>query len=134
MALVRYTYRCGHPGEKQAPSRQRDYLERIAAAEDCWKCRTAVEDQQAAEAAREAGLPPLTGVSDKQIAYGETCRAQLTPVIFDMAMPQGERPSIQAWLVSKSDAGWWCELKNQSFYELGTILSRLYYQDTGTAL
>ena len=97
------------------------------------------ENRQAADAT-EAGLTPLTGVSDRQIAYGETCRAEMLPVIVDFAMPVYEAPKIRAWLASKTEASFWCDLKNPPLYiglsdqSLGGLLVYLYYKDTGVLL
>ena len=139
MAHITLTYKCGHKGETWEPGRQRDYVQSKAAGKTCWKCQKDTENEEAAGQAAEAGLAPLTGKSEKQTAFGETCRAQMLPIISEMYMPEAERGNILKWLAEKVDAAWWCDLRHYPRWEtlmvnvpdIGEHLSREYHQDTG---
>jgi len=90
MAKSRFTYSCGHDGVVTGHNRSNaDYLARKYSAEPCRDCEYAAAQQAAADAARAAGLPQLTG-TPKQIAYGEVVRAARMQAIDRMfaAMPE----------------------------------------------
>ena len=132
MAHITLTYKCGHKGETWQPGRRRDYVQSKAAGETCWECQKNAQNEEAASQAAEAGLIPLTGKSEKQIAFGETCRAQMLPIISELYMPEEERGNILKWLAEKVDAGWWCDLRQLvNVPDIGEYMSLEYYQDTG---
>ena len=139
MAHITLTYKCGHKGETWEPGRQRDYVQSKAAGKTCWECHKNAQNEEAAGQAAEAGLAPLTGKSEKQTAFGETCRARILPIISEMYMPAAERGNILKWLAEKVDAAWWCDLRNYprgetsmvKMPDIGEYLSREYHQDTG---
>ena len=139
MAHITFTYKCGHKGETWEPGRKRGYVQSKAAGETCWECRKNTQNAEAVGQAAEAGLSPLTGKSEKQVAFGETCRAWMLPIISEMYMPEAERGNILKWLAEKVDAAWWCDLRHYPRGEtlmarvpdIGEHLSREYHQDTG---
>lgn len=74
MATTDFVHACGHKGRAQGRNRRdADYQAKRLAAQGCWECRAGAASKSAAEAARENGLPELTG-SSKQIAWAETLR------------------------------------------------------------
>lgn len=125
MARISLTYRCGHLGESQAPKRDGTYLKRRAAEKDCWECLRDQENAQAALDAKTAGLPALIGVSERQRAYGETCRARvltrLTNLLHademmnDRTMPvvaTDEAAALRGvvqYASRQADAAFWCD-------------------------
>ena len=139
MAHITLTYKCGHKGETWQPGRQRDYVQSKAAGETCWECQKNAQNAEAVSQATEAGLAPLIGKSEKQTAFGETCRAEMLPIISEMYMPEEERRNILKWLAEKVDAGWWCDLRQYqrgeilmvNVTDIGEYISLEYYQDTG---
>ena len=131
------------------PGRQADYQQKRAGKEICFRCSCEQENRESKRQAEESGLPALTGVSDRQIAYGETCRGKMLEVILDFSMPEYERPHILAWLRDKTEAAWWCDIygfhrgnslqwatdpdtdERHVIDDLGTLLVLLYEHDTG---
>jgi len=119
IAKMQIRHSCGHTSEYNQPAdpkrrnRIQAYLRRVP----CPACTSV----QAAQAAREMGLPPLAGTA-KQIAFAEQVRAKLWLAILDEL--RGYRASVtpQKWAVAepraqaklkkiraKTDAAWWLE-------------------------
>jgi len=85
MAWYEIKYACGHEGREQiyGPMKNRQWIADRKAeglCPDCYKAelerRREEENRKAAEAAREQGLPELTGTA-KQIAWAETIRQKM---------------------------------------------------------
>ena len=133
MANITITYKCGHRGTAEAPRRQEKYLQGRASGEDCWPCQCAAENAQSRLDSRVAGLSPLVGRSEKQCAYGETCRAIMLDrlvhwpdldepyaynVVGDTLQPIVEASEdaafrgILRYLAVETDATFWCDLKS----------------------
>ena len=146
MANVKLTFACGHSMSEHMPGHAAKYRQGKAAQQMCWPCRCDAENSEATAQAEEAGLPPLVGRSDRQRAYGESCRASLMPHITDKRMPESERVHFLSWLASKTDASWWCDLKSQGLYTsflstddgrasiTSTVLAKEYHEETGRQL
>ena len=121
MASIRLTYSCGHQQDTTAHGRQRAYLQGKAAAEDCWNCRCAAENAENSALAQMAGLPPLTGKSAHQIAYGETCRSDTVERVqraFELAAGHGvpvlhDYPNSSFWQMAVSSWEADCEEMRQ---------------------
>jgi hypothetical protein len=142
VARITLTYQCGHTERTTGPGRQAAYLQNKASCETCWPCRRDAQNTESAAQAAESGLAPLSGKSDRQIAFGETCRAEMVETILDMHLPETERGRILKWLASQTDAGWWCDLRQHhrgnvlimGIADTGEYLAREYWRDTGIVL
>lgn len=102
MAKYDITRACGHTETVQitGPIAGRDRQAEYESGKLCYECykakqakQRAAESQAAAEAAKSAGLPALTG-SEKQVAWAETIRAAAAQSLNDM------RPTLQAALAA----------------------------------
>ena len=105
MAGVTLTYACAHSETETMPRRNAAYRQKQAAERSCFACVCEAENQQASPGAQKSGLPLLLGKSARQVAYGETCRANCLVEILDMAMPMYEAPRTRQWLASHAGAG-----------------------------
>lgn len=134
MAWTTVEYKCGHEGQEQiyGPGKDREWKARSYGSKLCDECQAAHIATQAARSAA-AGLAVLTG-SDKQIAWGETCRKNLLNKVdtylakVDNAAVKADRsnPKVVAMLqtlahvkvavsyvkANKASAGFWIESWN----------------------
>lgn len=134
MPTITYTYRCGHAEERKAPRRdfwRLAYGAQFAPERNCRDCIHAAESAQASLDARNSGLPALAGKSERQRAYGETCRAfvleRMVEILDGQFLTDGVYVYIEpmvstedtrrfrdllAYMRDRTDAGWWCDLKS----------------------
>jgi hypothetical protein len=135
MARYDITHACGHqqthqitgPDTRPWPGAmtRREYIAQQRASRPCDDCaRTARNEQRtaetlaAADTARDAGFPPLTG-SDKQTAWAERIRSATLNEI-DNALanwPQVAEPARAIMLAAISrltDASWWIEHRSSA--------------------
>ena len=91
----------------------------------CYRARLAAEreeeNQKAAEAAKAAGMPELTG-SPKQIAWATTIREKLLTACDTWVDERGREPDyddFRSWLISAyTDSRYWIDNRSQSAYTL----------------
>lgn len=132
------TYACGHEGRVQVygPTKQRDRKAEWYFSQKCDECKELdhqAENEESAAKAWDMELPELAGASERQIAYGETCRMKLIMRIEkfierweeDMAefpedkrserfadfhrFPWDEVPAIFDHILKIDSAKWWIE-------------------------
>ena len=60
--------------------------------------------------AQAAGLPPLHGVSDRQRAYGETCRALVAQWIIDLFDDADARMPLDIKGKPPLEQNWWAQV------------------------
>jgi hypothetical protein len=138
------THSCGHDGRVQiyGPHKHREWKAKKWFERPCDEClakQRQAENVQNAEKAREMELPNLKGVSEKQIAYGETCRMKLVSRIEKFIekwendadrfgrfyrFPWDEVPVIFDRILQISSAKWWIE--NERYAEVGVVLKKIY--------
>lgn len=103
-------YTCGHQDVVDLYGSNNEREKKIAyyASIDCPECRKAV----AAEAAKQAGLPELTGTA-KQVAWAATIRKETIKAVENMLAgmkdPDGTGARILTALKEKTSAGWWID-------------------------
>lgn len=142
------THSCGHDGRVQiyGPHKHREWKERVHFSRPCAEClekQRQEENAQNAELAREMELPELTG-SERQIAYGETCRMKVVSKIEEFinkweedveekgeefferknGFPWSELPAVVDRVLSIRSAGWWIETSHVIYAT--NILHRAY--------
>lgn len=140
MAIAKATCTCATCGQqfevrvvkynsREARSFEKWAEENITECRDCENKRTAArreaENAKAAEASKEAGWPALTG-SEKQIAWAESCRANLIGLIEkhydkDDEVVQYVKNGIIEILLTKTTASWWIDNRNADVNELHFI-------------
>jgi len=81
MARIEFTYKCGHEGETSHYNKSRGARYAKQQAENlCPECSRILGYEnikaQAEKISQEQSLIDLTGVSEKQIAYGNVCRVK----------------------------------------------------------
>lgn len=139
MAWYDITYACGHEGREQiyGPVKNRQWIADRKAEKLCPDCYAAdlaaqreAENRESAEKAKEEGLPALVG-TEKQVAYGETCRVKLMEALERLFENQ---QILERWkndghdheditnafasLTQKASAAWWIETKREVQTEL----------------
>ena len=137
MARIILTYQCGHTTTTSAPGRQAAFLQHRASADICYGCHHDDENLRSTQDNILAGMPALTGKSDRQMAYGETCRVHALTVIvgdLDQELPETTRRAFRDWLYAHTDAGWWCNVGRLNHEAMGLKIGELYYADTGNTL
>ncbi len=130
MAKYTVTRSCGHEETVVlfGPGKQRDWrLESVEPYKLCSECYQAElkrkreeTNREAAEAAKESGLPALTG-TEKQVAWAETLRMQMLALIDEAiythikADQRGDIRLLDAVesIKAKTDARWWIENRQE---------------------
>jgi len=142
------THSCGHEGRVQiyGPHKHREWKERWYFSQPCEECtekQRQEENEENARKAREMELPVLQGVSEKQIAYGETCRMNTIERIekfleeseeevekygeeaFERVngFPWNETTAIVDRILQIRSAGWWIE---NSYSGIARLMWNIY--------
>ena len=135
MPKISGAYRCGHVAVRKVARRDAwrvEYWAQHASERDCPDCIRAAENAQAKLDAANAGLPPLTGKSERQRAYGETCRAFVLERMIEVLEADGPladgvavamMPLVEAgesaafrgmlrFMRDQTDAAFWCDCKS----------------------
>lgn len=133
---------CGHSEVVNliGPSKQRDWrLDNVEPYKLCYECyhvelqrRREEANREAAEAAKESGLPALTG-TEKQIAWAETLRMQMIALVEEAVYTRVKEE--QRWDIrlleaieavkAKTDARWWIDHRHSlSTPELIVLIGR----------
>jgi len=126
--MAKYWVTCSECGAEHRISLYGSYRSRAYAMEQwvCDDCRKRQLDDRNAVAAkfnRDVGLPPLTGGTPKQIAWAESIRAQMIPMIdemmaqiqqgIDLGQPRAEEAlRVARAMRDTSDASWWIDHRN----------------------
>ena len=125
---VRAAAKCGHEVTDSLPRWQHPRWVEHTAGNDCRKCIRAAENAQSTLDAKKAGLPALVGQTERQRAYGETCRAKALeklvdlqnadeplPTGMDVMLPVVERTEAAAfrgmmlYVSEQTGASFWCD-------------------------
>jgi hypothetical protein len=123
-------YACGHDGREQiyGPMKNREWIAEQRAQKVCHECyatdlaqRRAIENHESAEKAKEEGLPNLIG-TEKQVAYGETCRVKLFEALEKLfenrqildhwekdGHDQDDLANAFAVIAQETSAAWWID-------------------------
>lgn len=146
MAKYTVTYVCGHEDTIQLYGPHKDREWRLAREEeklcpDCYQKQLEEErkkqNEEAAKANQEAGLPPLEG-TEKQIAWAETIRKQIIESVEKNIFGRMDSEKIKEHpetyerfsksfesLKRHTDASWWIDNRNATdFYSLQALLEK----------
>lgn len=135
MAWHEGTYACGHKGRVQiyGPVKNRDWKEKREFAKlcpDCWKKKADEENQKAAEAAKEMGLPELKG-TEKQVAWANSIRLEIINEKYNELLQylldsrnqdlhdkiREGMEQIRNYIIQKTDAEYFIDRRGYSFNE-----------------
>jgi hypothetical protein len=111
MAQYEIRKSCGHVETEQIYGSDqrggRRYQAKQLAQIPCRSCRDAAHDQvngRAADVAAAAGLPALTGGTDKQVAWAQTVRLDSLAALVDAAYERAGRARRPDWTDEQTDA------------------------------
>lgn len=119
-ARINGPHACGHPSRFLSESQAARAMIAQWATEDCGACVRYQRDLDAIQAARELGLPDLTG-TDKQVNYAravrEDARVMLTQYV-DKHSTASDLAAVEALLYGISESRWWLDHKDEAADQL----------------